>query len=163
MLLAPACAEGESRAPLLGTGEDSESCLSVCETLERCAGNAGSGCFLGCQSSRRGYFRRVTEQALHEEAQCLLGTACSENLDDLFLGCFLSAGESIEVTPQATAFCEVMAETFFGCAWYSAPTGCAQEHARFTDAALSAGERCAGTPCDELESCMDATLWTFGE
>lgn len=165
MLLAAAlaCAQGESRPPLLGSGENTESCRTACDTIERCAGEAEAGCFEGCQSSRRGYFRRVTEEALHQEALCLLDKACPEELDELFISCFLEAGEVVEIRSKADEFCDAMAETFFVCAWYSAPSQCAREHARYTDAALSAGARCAGTPCEELESCVDATLWTFGD
>jgi hypothetical protein len=100
---------------------------------------------------------------LHEEAQCLLDRACPATVDELFLGCFVEAGQLVDVTSDATEFCGAMAETFFECAWYSAPSQCAQEHARYTRAALSAGRACAGTPCDRLEGCMDSTLWTYGD
>ena len=162
VLLTSACG-GEPRARLLGSGDNTESCRAACDTVARCAGDAETGCFEGCQSRRRGYFRRVTEQALHEEALCLLDKDCPADLDELFLGCFVEAGQVVEITSKATEFCATMAETFFVCAWYSAPNQCARDHARYTDAALSAGALCAGTPCEELESCIDATLWTFGE
>lgn len=164
MFLALACAEGDSRAPPLGSSGNAElSCLTACDTFERCTGAAQTGCFEGCQESRRGYFLRVTEQALREEAQCLLNAACPVNLDDIFVSCFVEAGQALAITSQATELCEAMAETFFVCAWYSAPSQCAREHARYTEAALSAGERCAGASCEELESCLAAELWSYGD
>jgi hypothetical protein len=163
LLAALACAEGDSRPRLLGSGDNTESCRAACDAIERCTGDAAAGCFEGCQNSRRGYFRRVSEQALHEEALCLRDKACPADLEELFISCFVQAGQAVEITSKAADFCEGMAETFFVCAWFSAPSQCAREHARYTDPALSAGALCAGTPCEELESCVDATLWTFGD
>jgi hypothetical protein len=163
VLVAAACGEGDERAPLLGSGENAEWCLAVCDTVERCAGDIGGDCVGGCQPAQRGYRRRVTEQALHEEALCLLEEPCREGVEEVFESCFVQAAEAVEITSEAIRFCETMADTFFTCAWYSAPSQCAQRNARFTEAALSAGARCAGTPCEELEACIDATLWTFGD
>lgn len=163
VLLAAACGEGDERPRLLGSGENTESCLAVCDTVERCAAAVGSDCIAGCQRNQRGYFRRITEQALHEEALCLRDKACSADLDELFTSCFIEAGQMVEISSEAIEFCESMADTFFECAWYSAPSECSRQNARFTAAALTSGKQCAGAPCDDLESCIEATLWTFGE
>jgi hypothetical protein len=163
VLLTLACGEGDERARLLGSGENTEWCLAACNTFGRCSADVGGDCVDVCQRNQRGYFRRVTEQALHEEALCLPDKACSADPDELFTTCFVEVGQVLEITSEATGFCDSMADTFFGCAWYSTPSQCSQQNARFTGAALSAGARCAGTPCDDLESCIEATLWTFGD
>jgi hypothetical protein len=136
----------------------------VCDTYARCEGSSPPGCVEGCQNESGGYFRRHTAAALTAETQCLLESSlCPDELDAVFSECFVAASEALDPTPAATAFCDAMSERFFECAWYSAPTVCSQVNSRYVPEALSAGERCGNTPCDDLEQCMDATLWTYGD
>ncbi len=158
-----ACGEGSERPPILGSGR-AELCRAVCDTFTRCEGSPTPGCMEGCQTNSGGYFRRHTRAALDAETQCLIDTsACPEDVTDVFSECFLVAGEALEPTPAAAAFCDAMSETFFECAWYSAPTACRQINSRYVPEALSAGKRCGNTECDGLEQCIDATLWSYGD
>jgi hypothetical protein len=56
-----------------------------------------------------------------------------------------------------------MGNVFFECAWFDSPSSCYEEQARFTSDALSAGALCSATSCEELEPCLDANLWSYGE
>lgn len=162
-LVALSCGEGDGPPTSVGAGA-AELCREVCATLDRCMGGVSPTCARDCQPGMRGYMRRITTLAVGGEVRCLQeANACPEDLDELFVECIERAGEAIEPTARAEEFCGGMSETFFECAWYSSPRSCSQAHARYTADALAAGRRCTGSTCDNLESCIEATLWSYGD
>jgi hypothetical protein len=159
-LLLSGCGEGETEQP--GLSPNAALCAAECSTYERCEG-ASADCAAACQDESRAYFQRITPTALSREAECLRGTdACPEPLSDVFENCFVTAGQSLDGSAAARRFCTNMGQTFFECAWFESASSCTQEHARYTEQALSAGEVCRGTPCEALQECMDANLWSYG-
>jgi hypothetical protein len=157
------CAGGEARPDLLSSS-DSDWCPAICDMVLRCQGGIAQGCVAGCRSDASGYFRRVVPESIEAEAACLrAATECPGDMSTLYADCYEQAGRAVPPSAAADRFCTRMSETFFECAWFGSPDACSEELARFTPEALAAGERCSGTPCAELEQCMTASLFTYGD
>ncbi len=140
-------------------------CSALCTLFERCGeGGPAAPCTNGCVSSSRPYMQRIVAESIAAEAACFEdSTDCSGGTEPVFNECFTQAGLAAPPSADAERFCAHMAQTFFECRWFESPDSCSQVHARYTGAALAAGRRCSGTPCEELVQCMEAWVWTYGE
>jgi hypothetical protein len=106
----------------------------------------------------------MVAESIAAEAACFSDSMdCSGGTEPVFEECFAQAGLAAPLSEDADRFCAHMSQTFFECRWFESPEGCSQFHARYSPPALEAGQRCNGAPCEELQQCMEAWVWTYGE
>lgn len=156
------CADGETSGNPLVLGNDW--CSSFCTVTQRCGGGANPSCTNSCLSWSSPYIRRTVRESIEAEAACFrASTDCSSGMDQLFTECFEQAGLAAPPSAASERFCSRLSQTFFECRWFDSPDSCSEVNARYTAPALAAGERCNEAACDELQQCMEASVWSYGE
>jgi len=91
--------------------------------------------------------------------------SCTPDFTDLIGECYEESFLGLELEPsaEAVALCTAMAKPLFECSWFTTPQGCARFHSVFSAPALAAEQACATASCEELDGCIDAELFSFGE
>lgn len=158
-----ACVEGDE-TPADGLALRGDWCSSYCAILEQCGGAFDPSCSDGCRSWSTAYMRRTVAESIEAEAACFrASTACAGGMDEVFTECFEQASLAAPPSAASDHFCARLSQTFFECSWFPSPDSCSLVNARYTAPALAAGERCSDAACDELQQCMEASVWRYGQ
>jgi hypothetical protein len=135
----------------------------MCAAYRRCEGNARSSCLNDCQAGNRAFLARNSDASLELQTECLELATCTPEFDDLLDECFSEAFSALEPSTEAVELCATLAKPFFECSWFSTPQSCGRFHAVYSAPALAAERACAAASCEELEGCVEAQLYSFGE
>jgi hypothetical protein len=138
-------------------------CASMCNSYRRCEAPVSSECVASCLDANAAYLARRTGPALEFEMQCMSSAVCTEDFDDLMASCFSDSLTALEPTGEAEQLCDDLASEFFACSWFPSHASCARFHAGYSALALASEQGCASLPCEDLDACIEARLYRYGE
>jgi len=156
----------ESRPPPLGSravGPAASWCNAMCSTYRRCQSAPWPSCLNDCQAQNRTFLARNSTASIELQTECIQLASCTADMNELLDECFVEAFFALEPSAESSALCAAMAKPFFECSWFSTPQSCSTFHAVFSAPALAAEQDCAAASCDELDACIEAQLYSFGE